>query len=214
MPLVTVEGIDKAGKTTVLNALQSEFPDADFTTEPYEPNAESMPDDYEGSWTGKAVREVLQGKREADEFATFAMFLADHLHHVESYLGPELDNGTLVICDRYMDSRYAYQQEALTEIVPDDESPLEWIQEIQEGEYTGTIKPDLTLLLDITVDESFRRKGDDPAERFEKRQFLETVRNNYLELAEAESDRYKIIDAEQSKEQVKKDVIEAVREVK
>lgn len=210
MPLVTLEGIDKAGKSTVLNALREEFPEAVFTTEPYEPEAENMDNEYEGAWTGEIVREVLKGEREADEFGTFAMFLADHLHHVESLIGPALDEGKLVICDRYMDSRYAYQQEALRNIVPEGDT-LNWIQNIQEGQYAGTIKPDLTLLLDISVEESLRRQGEDPTERFEKSDFLENARNNYLEIAEDEPERYEVIDAEQSKELVRREVLEAVK---
>lgn len=206
--LVTIEGIDKAGKTTAVDALHENFEDPVLTTEP-----------YEESWTGEWVREVLQGKRDADEFATFSMFLADHLNHVEDLIGPSLEEGKLVICDRYMDSRYAYQQEALKNVVEDD--TLGWIQKLQEGEYTTTIVPDLTILLDITVEESFRRKGEDPAEKFETREFLETVRENYLELAE-NNDRFVIIDGtpldgngdplppHRSKEEVRNAVVEAV----
>lgn len=206
--LVTIEGIDKSGKTTAVEALHENFDDPVITTEP-----------YEESWTGRWVRDVLQGEREADEFATFSMFLADHLNHVEELVGPSLEDGKLVICDRYIDSRYAYQQEVLEKVVEGD--TLSWIQKLQQGKYTTTLLPDLTILLDITVEESFRRKGEDPSERFETREFLKKVRENYLELAK-NNDRFVIIDGsplddngdplppEQSKKKVRNAVVEAV----
>jgi dTMP kinase len=198
--LITVEGIDKAGKTTVFSELESEFPSACITTEP---NEESS--------VGKEVRSVLSGDAEASEMATFSMFLVDHLNHIETKVGPELERGNTVLCDRYLDSRYAYQQVALNgEIDQSDE--LNWIKNLHEGNHTTTIKPDMTILLDISVGESLRRKGDDPAEKFETRQFLEQVNKNYHRLAAEEPDRYFVIDAERSKEEVKEEVIHTVKE--
>lgn len=197
--LVTIEGIDKSGKTTVLNELKQQFPNAVFTKEP-----------NDNEWTGAEVRDVLEGRSSASEFATFAMFLADHLNHIETVIGPELSDGNLVVCDRYIDSRYAYQQVSLEDTVESDDS-LDWVQSLHEGEYTSTIKPDLTILLDISVEESMRRKGDDPAERFEKKEFLTKVRDNYRRLSVEESERFVVIDAEQSKERVKTEVTESIK---
>lgn len=198
--LITLEGLDKSGKTTVLDELEQHYSDAVFTREP-----------NDNDWTGVKVRDVLEGRSDASSFATFSMFLADHLNHIENVVGPELSNGNLVVCDRYIDSRYVYQQVSLEDEVENTDS-LSWVKSLHEGEFTSTIKPDLTILLDISVEESLRRKGDDPAERFEKKEFLKQVRNNYLRLTEEEPERFVVIDAEQSKEDVKQDVIDVVSE--
>lgn len=195
-PLITLEGIDKAGKGTVYEKLKEDFVSPTYTSEP-----------NEKTWTGEHIRSVLQGKKEADEFAVFAMFVIDHFNHIEKVIQPELENGNAVISDRYIDSRYAYQQEALKELVPGD--TLDWIKEIQESR---TIKPDLTILLDISVEESIRRQGKEPAEMFENKQFLTKVRENYIQLSEEEPGRYVVIDGERPKKEVYKDVKTTIQE--
>ena len=209
--LVTIEGIDKAGKTTVLNGIDEAFSNVCLTSEP-----------YEEEWTGEWVRDVLQGRRDADEFATFSMFFADHINHVETCVGPALSAGKMVVCDRYIDSRYAYQQQALEQVTDDD--TLDFLQRVNEGEYVSSITPDVTILLDIPVEESLRRQNSsEDAERFEERDFLTTVRQNYLQLA-AQYDRFVVIDGaptgesgaplstSASRQQVRENVIQAVRE--
>jgi dTMP kinase len=196
-PFVTIEGIDKAGKGTVVDMLKDQFPDAVFTTEP-----------KDDAWLGKIVREAISGERDVPPMSVFHLFLADHYSHVNSVVRPARENteASLIVCDRYSDSRYAYQQEALDEIF--ENGALEWITQVQETPQTVT--PDMTLLLDISVEESLRRTGDEPTEIFEKKEFLETVRQNYLTLAEKYPDRFVVIDAEQPKETVKQECLEHI----
>lgn len=198
--LVTIEGIDGAGKGTVLRALKNEFPDAVFTTEPNEENR-----------IGKVARWALQSD-DVSGLAMFHLFLADHHQHVKEVVGPALAEGKLVISDRYIDSRYAYQPISLRDDIPGtDDDVRAWILAVQEGP-VKTVLPDTTLLLDISVDESFRRKEKDTKERFEKRDFLAETRENYLRLAAEYGSRYEIIDGERDQKTVAGDCVAAVSE--
>src|SRR6056297_435606 len=94
--LITLEGIDGSGKTTVWEALQAEFPDATFTSEPTD------------SWYGEAVYRSI-GDDDADPLAELFLYTADHADHLSRVIEPALERGDLVISDRYSDSRFAYQ---------------------------------------------------------------------------------------------------------
>lgn len=184
--LITIEGIDGAGKSTVLEALNDEYTDAVFTSEP-----------QEDQWLGTVLRKALSDENMCD-MSLFFLFLSEHAQHIKDYVNPALDNNKLVISDRFVDSRYAYQTYALDDIVNGD--TLDWIQNIQENGWS-TI-PDQTIILDISVDTSLERIADNDKEVFEKRDRLEAARDIYLSLAEDNPDRYTIVDAEKSPEYV------------
>lgn len=201
--LVTVEGIDGAGKGTVIEAMKEEFPEAVFTREP---------DD--DTRYGEYVRDVISDE-EAPPMTVFFAFLADHAAHVEQVVRPALAEDKLVICDRYIDSRYAYQTSELNGVVDD---PLSFIRTIQEAGWSRF--PELTLLIDISPDEAMERitgRGEE-TDRFEKKDGLEEKREIYLEMAEEFDDRYVVIDGMQSddvgenKRLVAEDCITAVAE--
>lgn len=181
--LITIEGIDGAGKSTIIGELRDTYPDAVFTREP---------DDT--TRYGQYVRDVIADD-EAPPMTVFFAFLADHAAHVAQTVRPALDQDRLVICDRYIDSRYAYQTSELDGLVPD---PFSFIQSIQEAGWSRF--PDLTLLIDITPTEAMRRIGGrgESSDRFEKEDSLEEKRAIYLNLAEQYSDRFVVIDGMQS----------------
>lgn len=195
---VTIEGIDKSGKTTVINNLKNEFPDALYTTEP---------DDT--TWTGKSVRRAIKAESGTHPLSVFHFFMADHYNHIEDKVKPALEKEQMVICDRYIDSRYAYQQSSVDEYIEGD--TLAWLKKVQEKP-TSTITPDLTIILDISPEESLSRMelSERELEVFEKKEFLEKVRENYLSLAE-KGDRYVVVDGEREPDVVSKEVIETIQ---
>ncbi len=95
--LVTLEGLDGSGKTTVWESLQDRFSDAVFTREP-----------TDDSWYGDAVYRSIEDD-DADPLAELFLYTADHAAHLSRVIEPALERGDLVISDRYSDSRFAYQ---------------------------------------------------------------------------------------------------------
>ena len=190
--LVTVEGIDGAGKSTVVERMKDEV-DAFFTREPTD------------SWLGDAVRRSINDD-DSVPLADLFLFVADHADHVEHTIKPALSDDELVICDRYIDSRYAYQGATLAE--RDEEifdDALGWVRGLHEG---WTVVPDLTLLLDIPPEDAVERL-DRETMKFERVEFLREVRENYMRLAE-EEDRFVVVDATRDADAVVERCVEEV----
>jgi dTMP kinase len=142
------------------------------------------------------------------------VFAADRAQHVRRLLRPELAAGRVVISDRYADATVAYQGAGR------GFSP-ELISQIVQLATDG-LKPDLTLLFDLTIDESTSRTarrstgkmaGKIPADRLdiEKADFHERVRDAYLQIALAEPERVKLIDTsgpvERTQERVREIIV-------
>ena len=179
--LVTLEGIDGSGKTTVWEALHDVYPSATFTTEPTD------------LWYGDAVRRSIRTP-DADPIAELFLYTADHAAHLAETVRPALEADDLVISDRYSDSRYAYQGASLAGVI---DRPLEFVRGIHEP---WTRSPDLTLYFDVDPSTGAERSGG--TNKFEQVQFLELVAENYERLIEAESGRFVRIDADRSPERV------------
>lgn len=210
--LITVEGIDKAGKGTVVDTLKNTLQEK-FEEEGIDRGVFCTKEPHDGEYGhGNDVGELLR-KKLSDEtvhpLALFHLFMADHYQHVKTTLIPALERGDVVICDRYTDSRYAYQSNSLDGIV---DNTREWIRTVQETPNESPI-PDSTIYLQISVEESLQRRGvDDVEEVFEKRKVLEAVKQNYDDFSE-EFDRYTVVNGHQTKEQVKNEVIKHVMSV-
>jgi len=176
--LITIEGIDGSGKSTLVSGLRENLSDLDpvFTREPG------------STWVGEAVRRAIRER--VDPVTEALLFVADHAAHLETVVRPALGAGKLVISDRYTDSRYAYQAAMLEGRIPD---PPGWLRSLHDG---WTIVPDRTFLLLIPVKEALERLPPEKRrEHFEDGPFLERVRRNYLSLAEAEPSRFVLVDA-------------------
>ncbi len=185
--LITLEGIDGTGKSSIAKILKTTFPDAIFTREPTR------------SWIGKAVKKSIES--EADPLAELFLFVADHAEHIAKIVKPALEKGKLVISDRYSDSRYAYQGATLSQIFDD---AMGWIESIHKG---WTIVPDLTILFTIDPSIAVTRCGiRGNHTKFEKIGFLKTVQENFLKLAKREPHRFVIIDAGRELEVVAEEV--------
>ena len=185
---VTLEGLDGSGKSSVLEAITDRYGGAVTTSEP---------SDYE---YGQLVRRNLSDE-DSDPIVDFYLFMADRRDHIEQRVRPADESGKLVVSDRYADSTRAYQPVALAGESDDKpfDSPWEAKLFIEQTMAHWNYEPDLTLYIDISVDTALERAAGD--EKYEKRQFLEKVRENYEALADAE-ERIVRIDGERSKEAV------------
>jgi len=179
--LITLEGLDGSGKTTVWEALHDSHPEATYTREPTE------------SWYGDAVNRAIDD--DADPLATLFLFTADHADHLSRTIRPALENDELVISDRYTDSRYAYQAAALSE--SDLTRPMEYIRGIHSA---FTREPDKTIYIDVDPQTAAARSGS--TNQFEDAAFLAQVESNYERLIDAEPERFVHVDGTQSPEAV------------
>lgn len=187
--LVTLEGLDGSGKTTVWQTLQDQFPAATFTREPTD------------SWYGDAVYRSIEDD-DADPLAELFLYMADHADHLARVVEPALKSGSLVVSDRYADSRVAYQGATLSPVL---DEPLAYVQSIHDP---ISITPDLTLYLDVDPETATQRS--DRANKFEQSDYLTSVRENYEELLATDPERFVRIDATQPPEAVVDDAVAAI----
>lgn len=209
---ITFEGIDGSGKSTQLRLLNTFLHargcDALVTREPG------------GTTLGLRLREaLLDAHEEVDPLTELLVFAADRAQHVRRKLIPALEAGAVVISDRYADATIAYQGGGRG-------FPPELIAQIVQLA-TGGLTPDLTLLFDVSIDESTNRTtrrstGKNPGARsgrdrldIEHADFHARVREAYLKLAHAEPERIKVIDTsgpvEQTHRRVKQIVVPYLR---
>ena len=191
--LITLEGIDGSGKSTICRLLQDEkrFSGCVFTREPTT------------SWLGDTVNRALRS--DTDHIAELMLFLADHADHISRLIRPSLESGDNIISDRYSASRCAYQGATLPDIFKD---PLDWVRFLHKG---WTIDPDLIILFDIDPEVAVKRCGDrGERSKFEKIEFLKKVRSNYLRLAAEEPSRFFVVNADRPLNEVKEEVFRVI----
>jgi dTMP kinase len=136
------------------------------------------------------------------------LFVADHAAHLAKIIRPALADGKLVISDRYSDSRYAYQAVTLKGVIP---QPEEWLRAMHDG---WSIMPDKTFLCVLPIDEALARlKPQNEREHFEKRDILENVQHNYLNLARRDPSRFVIVDAMKEKDEIATFVADSIRQI-
>ena len=185
--LITLEGIDGTGKSSIAKMLKTRFPEAVFTKEPTK------------SWIGKAVKKSIDS--DTNPLAELFLFVADHAEHIAKVIRPSLEQGKMVISDRYSDSRYAYQGATLSNLFED---AVDLVQSVHRG---WTIVPDLTILFTIDPTIAVSRCGiRGNHTKFEKIEFLKKVQENFLKLAKNEPQRFVIIDAGEELEVVGREV--------
>lgn len=171
--LVVVEGVDGAGKSTVTRRLAGRL-----EHDGHEVVTTREPTD---TFRGQAVRRALADP-EHDPVSEALLFAADHAAHVAE-IRQEIDEGRLVLSDRYSTSWRVYQSITLAEVWPEEAglSPEAWLAGIVAP---FELTPDRVLVLDVPVQTALDRMGDrdEDAEKFERGEFLETVRARYREL--------------------------------
>lgn len=193
--LVTIEGIDGSGKSTLMESLSA--PDfgeiastVTFTREPTD------------SAAGKLLRDILANDN-ADAFTELFLFMADHSTHVNSVIEPAIANNELVICDRYIDSRCAYQGHTLDGEIA---NPIQFIYGLH-GNWSRF--PDVTVYLDIDPEIAANRTST--GEKYEVPDRLAEIRENYRELMRVD-DRFVVVDAEQPIEAVCDEAIKKIHD--
>ncbi len=194
---ITFEGADGCGKTTQMNLLKDYLIQNGYEVVlTREPGAKGL---------GEQLREILLNYdgEVADRCESF-LFLADRAQNIETIVIPSIKQGKIVLCDRHIDSTVAYQGYGRGL----DLDEINYLNNIA----TGGIKPDLTYVFDVDVETSAKRVGDEK-DRMESagKEFFNRVRNGYLELAQKEPKRIKVIDSTRSIEEVFQDVIKEFR---
>ncbi len=197
---ITFEGIEGCGKSTQTKALADYFEKNNFpfivTREPG------------GTLISEKIREILldNANHEMNPETELLLYMASRSQHTGTKIIPALTEGRHVICDRYYDSTLAYQGAARDL----DTKFIDLL--IDFATYSTT--PDLTFLLDITVEESQRRichRGKDRMEE-ESKEFHEKVRIEFLNLANKYSNRYIVIDGTLDSEIISKIVNQEIKQ--
>jgi dTMP kinase len=199
---ITFEGIDGSGKSTQLRMLASELRlrgrEVVSTREPG------------GTPLGTRLREaLLDAQEQVDPLAELLLYAADRAQHVRALIHPALAAGQIVLSDRYADATFAYQG-AGRGFEP---QLVEQVVSLA----TGGLKPDLTLIFDVTVGESQNRAAHRARtgvthDRIdaEDAAFHARVREAYLKIAEAEPARVRVVDAALSIEETHTAVMKIV----
>jgi dTMP kinase len=163
-----------------------------------------------GTPLGARIRELLlDAEEQVDPLAELLLYAADRAQHVRALVRPALDSGHIVLSDRYADATVAYQGAGRG-------FPPELISDVV-ALATGGLMPNLTLIFDLTVDESRRRathrasKGN-LADRLdaEDAAFHTRVRDAYQKIAAAEPERVRVVDASGSVEETHAQVLRIV----
>ncbi len=181
---ITLEGIEGAGKSTcmaeVLKLLKENGFDVLQTREPG------------GTPLGEDLRQLLLGHKHTGmhEDTELLLMFAARAEHLQQKILPALCVGQWVLCDRFTDASYAYQGGGRGMDMRRIATLEAWVQ--------GDIRPQLTLLMDLPVEQGLARAGKRSSpDRFESEAlaFFQRVRQAYLNIAEQEPERVKIIDA-------------------
>ncbi|MGW9556721.1 dTMP kinase [Nocardiopsis sp. NPDC055551] len=195
---IVLEGGEGAGKSTQVRDLTVWLRDQGFeVVGTRQPGATKL---------GMRLRGLLLDRENSHitDRAEVLLYAADKADHVQQEILPALRRGAVVISDRYVDSLLAYQGAGRDLAVSE-------IQEISDWATQGLV-PTLTVLLDVRPQEGLARLGG-PADRIESEsaEFHERVRKGFRALAEAEPDRYLVLDASESRERIAREIQRRVR---
>ncbi len=178
---ITLEGMDGAGKSThipnIINILQARGCEVVSTREPG------------GTPLGERLRELLLHEPMHAETETLLMFAARR-EHIAAVIRPALARGAYVLSDRFTDATYAYQCGAKGVLATKIQILEQWVQ--------SELQPDITLLFDVPVEVSMQRlaatRVPDKFER-EDADFFSRIRQAYLQRAQENPTRFRVIDA-------------------
>ena len=198
---ITFEGIEGCGKTTQVNLLVNYLETNNISClKTLEPG---------GTDIGQDIRKILLNSKNTHlaPLTELILYAADRAQHVSEVIRPALDQGKWVICDRFFDATIAYQGFGRG-------MDMELIEYLNSQAAAG-VSPDLTILMDCPEDIGLKRALDrnktqnlEDQGRFEKEkmEFHRRVRGGYLNLAEKYADRFRIIDASRSVDEVRQDI--------
>ena len=200
--LISFEGSEGSGKTTQIALLTERFEAMGFevivTREPG------------GTEIGEQIRHLLKHSATGDGMfpeTELLLFAASRAQLVRECIVPALEQGKIILCDRYLDSTTVYQGVARQL----SEDPVTYINEFA----VGNLMPDLTVVLDVPAAEGMRRikhRVTDLPDRMEQEniEFYEAVREGYLMLVKSLPDRFAVFDGTADKATIEKQVWDEV----
>ena len=195
---IAIEGGDGSGKSTQIKQISRMLADDGYNVE-----ATREPG---GTELGRQIRSVLFDSEPPSPRTEALLFAADRAHHVASLVDPVLDAGNIVITDRYIDSTVAYQAAGRNFDPKTIVALSSWA--------TQGLVPHLTIVLDIDPEIAATRRGKRGESNYldeESQQFHQRVRQTYLTRAHKNPDRYVVLDASVSEEELTAEMLTAIR---
>jgi dTMP kinase len=193
---ISLEGIEGSGKSTQAKLLASHLKSRGHNV--------LATEEPGGTRIGHKIRSILLDKKShMDPLTELLLYSASRAQHIREIIYPALTQNTIVITDRFSDSTIAYQGYARGI----DLSVIRALDEI----ITSELKPSITFLLDMEVEDGLRRNRKAKKEdRFELEtiEFHNRVRKGYLQIAQEEPNRIRVISASGSEEEVHKKIKE------
>jgi len=197
MKIISFEGIEGVGKSTQINMLNEHLKDRGLKTEILREPGSTI--------TGEKIRDILLNSSDglADEAELLLMFASRAQLIKEKVLDSNLD---FILFDRFYDASIAYQGYGR-------DLSLNFITTLIS--FINCPAPDITFLLDISVEDGFSRKVNDVKDRIESSglDFFNNVREGYLEAAKSDPERVKVLDASKTIEDVHDEIIEYVNKL-
>ena len=194
MKIFSFEGIEGVGKSTQINLLKEYLETNGYSTEILREPGSTI--------TGESIRSILLDSKEnlSSESELLLMFAARAQLISEKV---NSSNSDIILFDRFYDASLAYQGFGRN-------LPIDFIQSLIT--FINCPEPRLTFLLDISVQDGFERKVNDVKDRIESagNEFFKKVREGYLEIANNNQSRIKVIDAMQSIDDINKSIIDHV----
>ena len=201
--LITFEGSEGSGKSTQIQRIADRFVSADYdvvvTREPG------------GTEIGEQIRHILKHSQENYMYpeAELLLFAASRAQLVREVISPAINEGKIVLCDRFMDSTTVYQGVARKI----SSEPVNFINTFA----VGNVVPDVTVVIDIPAElgfERIRHRASDLPDRMEEEniEFYHKVRDGYIALAKAMHERYVIVDGAPPREEVEQTIWRELRD--
>jgi len=199
---ITFEGGEGCGKSTQIERLAAHLRKLGQTVhQTREPG---------GTKLGEAIRTLLQHDSAGEGMcpeSELLLFAAARAQISRELIAPALAAGEIVLCDRFMDSTTVYQGIARA-INPQEVAAI-------NNFAVGSIRPDLTILLDLSPEVGLQRvkqRSNGELDRMEQENlsFFNDVRRGYLQLAEAEPDRFLVLNASQPIETIQTEIRNAI----
>lgn len=187
---ITFEGAEGSGKSTQTTILKNWLDEQNISAVlTHEPG---------GTALGEKISDLLKWAKETkiSPITELMLFNSSRSQLINEIINPALESGKVVICDRFFDSSTAYQSYG---------RGLDFNTVINVNmTATDGLSPDLTILLDLAIEDGLSRKSGDKLDRFELEdiEFHHKVREGYIALAEAEPERWLVIDATLPKENI------------
>ena len=198
---ITFEGGEGSGKSTALKKINELLIEKGYQT--------VLTREPGGTPISEEIRSVILDKKntDMDRLTEALLYAASRRQHLVQKVWPALKEGKIVLCDRYLDSSLAYQGGARG-------IGIDKVLDINMFATDGTF-PDMTLLFDIKPEIGLARIAANAGREvnrldLEKMSFHEGVRKTFLELAERYPERYVVIDASKSPEEVLQDAMDAI----